>query len=171
MFYNTALNKQTDKHNFKGWSRGLCYLGSWWLKCVTWGTEESWSGKEQIGWRTQRWHSRTSWGDNYRWKMWERDKWVTNLVTVCWLATVYLWCQWQWKAAPFGSPELMMHLFTSCISLALLFLLSSFPVPSMMYSWHSHLWSPSQRFSGSSRGVIYPLTSEFQSTWQSQPLF
>lgn len=30
--------------------------------------------------------------------------------------------------------ELMMHLFASCISLTLLFLLPSFPAPSIMYS-------------------------------------
>lgn len=34
MFYNTALNKQTDKPNFKGWARSLCYLDSWCLKCL-----------------------------------------------------------------------------------------------------------------------------------------
>lgn len=52
----------------------------------------------------------------------------------------------------------MVHLFTSCIFLTLLFLLLSFPAPSMMYSWQSHLWSPSQGFSGSSRAVICPVS-------------
>lgn len=69
--------------------------------------------------------------------MWQRDKWVTQLVMVCWLSTVYPWYQWQWKAAPFWSTELMMHLFTSCTSLRLLFLPFS-PLHFQLLPWCIH---------------------------------
>lgn len=43
MFYNTALNKQTDKPYFKGWSLLLRFMV----------TEMCLPGKEQMGQRTE----------------------------------------------------------------------------------------------------------------------
>lgn len=51
------------------------------------------------------------------WKMWERDKWVTKRVMVCWLATVYPWCQCQWKAAPFRSTDWVNDAFVYLLHL------------------------------------------------------